>query len=82
MIKIVSKQVEKIKRKKIEKYLTSTLKYKRMELKRIRRTGKQKDGKYIYEGLIIPQGMGIATILKAKNLDDYFKQVKRQYDKK
>jgi len=82
VIIITSKQAEKLKRKRIKKYIKTTFSYKSMELKNIRRTGKQKDGRYIYDGKIIPQGIGVATTLKAKNLDDYFKQIKKQYNKR
>lgn len=71
-----------MKAKKIKKHLKTTLKYKGMKVKNIKRTGKQKDGTYIYEGLIIPQGIGVQRTMKAKNLDAYLKEVKRQYDKK
>jgi len=82
VIIITSKQVEKIRRKKIKKRLSTTFIYKGMKLKNIRRTGKQKDGNYIYDSTIVPQGIGVGTTLKAKNLDDYFKQIKKQYNKK
>ena len=76
------KKVKSLQAKRIKKQLKTTFKYKGMKLKNIKRTGKQKDGNYIYEGLIIPQGIGVPRTLKAKNLDGYFRKVKQAYNKK
>lgn len=76
------KQAEKLKRKRITKRLKTEFKYKGMKVKSIGRTAKQKDGKYIYDGKIIPQGIGVPPVLKAKNLGGYFRQLKIAYNKR
>jgi len=78
----VIKIAEKLKRKRIVKHLKTEFRYKGMKVINIGRTGKQKDGKYIYEGKIVPQGIGVPPVLKAKSLDGYFRQLKIAYNKR
>jgi len=68
--------IKKIQAKKIVKRYKKQINYKNFEIKNIRRTGKQENGKYIFEATVVPQGAGIGGIFEAKNFQDYEKEIK------